>query len=441
MPRFAVSAALAAALLAAPPPAPAATPADTVGRARAAEWLALLPDGDAKRRFVLDCAGCHPFDRAIATVEGEPRSRASWEEAVRRMLGFAGHDTGFPVIAPDREPGPTAEWLATYLDGRAPDPAPARALPEGWAVDEYPLPRPDLPHDVAVAPDGSIVVTGMLTGVMYVLEPATGAWSEVPIPVAQANPRAVEVDADGTWWVVLGAPLKVARRDPAGEWTTWDVGMYAHEAAFDADGGVWVNGHLTKDPELLARLDPATGAVETFEVPFGPTPAGGTTIPYGLRVGPDGRIWMTQLAGGRLVEFDPASGDFAEHPLPTPHSGPRRLDVAPDGTIWIPEFANGRLTRFDPATGAFEAFPLPTPDALPYAARVDAGRGAVWISTGAADLLARFDLATRTFVEIPFPTSGTLVRHIDVDERTGEVWGAYGAFPPRAPAVFRVRPE
>lgn len=430
-----------------------ARPDDPAARALAsdttrttADWLALLPAGETKRRFILDCAGCHPLDDPIMTAAGAPRTREDWTRAVDLMLSFAGGHTGFPVIAPSRESGATAAWLVEHLTALPPTPAP-RPAATGWEVTEFPLPRAgDLPHDVAVAPDGRVVATGMMSNVLYALDPASGSWEELPLlPSPGPNPRAIEVAPDGAWWVVLGGPARLARRDPdSGTWRTWDVGVYPHEAALDSSGRAWFNGHFTKEPEILGFVDPAAGSAAapvTFEVPVPAMDDGGTTIPYGLRVAPDGTIWMTELTGGRLIGLDPASGEFRVHPLPEPFSGPRRLDIAADGTVWIPEFAAGRLAAFDPATSRFREYAIPIPDALPYVARVDARSGAIWISLAGVGALARFDPANEAFEIVPLPTRDGIVRHLAIDPRTGDVWGAYGSFPARSQHVFRVRPR
>jgi virginiamycin B lyase len=294
---------------------------------------------------------------------------------------------------------------------------------------------------VAVASDGRVIVTGMMSDVLYALDPSSRSFEEIPIPVPGANPRAIEIAADGAWWVVLGGPTRLARRDPAtGEWRTWDVGVYPHEAAIDSAGRAWFNGHFTREPELVGFVDPAgADSPVTFDVPVPAMPDGGSNIPYGLRVGPDGTIWMTELIGGRLIGLDPRSGEFRVHPLPEPFSGPRRLDVASDGTVWIPEFTTGRLAAFDPRTARFREYPLPIPDALPYVARVDPRSGAVWVSLAGAGALARFDPERDSFHIIPLPTRDGIVRHLSIDPRTGDVWGAYGSFPARSQHVFRVR--
>ncbi len=189
--------------LAATVTAAAVSPADPP---RSSAWLSLLPDGEAKRKFILDCTGCHQFDEKIARPQGSPRTEAQWVEAVTRMLGYAGAATSFPVIAADRDAKATAAWLAKSLPaGDVADvsvPASRRA-----DVREYMMPVPqDLPHDLVVEPDGKVLITGMFTHRLYRLNPESGALSEIEIPVVpSANPRAIDRDAEGRTWLVLGS--------------------------------------------------------------------------------------------------------------------------------------------------------------------------------------------------------------------------------------------
>jgi virginiamycin B lyase len=410
--------------------------------ATSAQILSLLPDGETKRGFILDCTGCHQFDRqTVSSSAGSGlKTEAEWRGRIEQMLSFSGAQSGFPIMSPSRNADSTAAWLVRHLGTLRPTLAPVAPVAPVARITEYDLPAPnDLPHDLILAPDGNVVITGMMTHRMYLLDPASGEVRAEAIPVPGANPRAVEIAADGTWWVLLGSPRKVARRAPDGTWSTWDIGMYPHSIGLGSDGRVWFNGHFTKDPELLASLDPANGSVTRHEVPTPPMTEGGSTIPYELRLGPDGAVWVSQLAGGRLVRFEPGSGRFQLFGLPAPFSGPRRMEVDREGRVWIPEYARNRLARFDPATERFTEWELPLADALPYVVRLDEERGAAWIGTAAADALLRFDLRTERFTVFPLPTPGALLRHMDIDRRTGAVWLAYGASPSRSPAkVARV---
>ena len=402
--------------------------------------LALLPDGVEKRGFLLDCTGCHQMDAARAFPNGRARTRDEWRAVVARMISFAGWQAGFPIMSAERDADRTADFLARHWT-TPPTAAPVYDHVVHADVREYAYPfAQDLPHDLAVDVDGSIVVTGMFTHRMHVLDPVTAAWSEVPIPVAQANPRALEIDAAGDWWVLLGGPGIVARYRPtAMQWRTWSVGMYGHDVRVDRRGRAWFNGHFSKAPEQIGFVDTAATAPTILDVP-GPTPdaAGGGPIPYGLRIGTDGTVWMTELHGNRLVGYHPERREFRFHDMPTPASGPRRFDVDDTGVLWIPAYAAGSLVRFDPATSQFREYPLPVRDALPYIAHVDHARDRVWIATGAADAVFVFDPRTERFATVPLPTRGALVRHVDVDPRDGSLWAAYGASPGIPAMIARI---
>ena len=256
------------------------------------QLLALLPDGEEKRRFILDCTGCHQLTEGVVKPAGVLRTREGWRERIAQMLSFAGPGTGFPIISPHADADRMSAWLAEHLGEGTPAPPPAVEEVAGAVVREYALPvAAELPHDVMLDPAGRVVVTGMATGAMWVLDPAAGSYERVAIPRAQANPRALHVAESGDWWVLLGFPRTLAHRSPAGEWAFHPLGVYPHSVALDRDGGVWYNDHFARDSTLIFRLDPATGETRRFAIapPEGWTPASGTTIPYGLRIGPDGR--------------------------------------------------------------------------------------------------------------------------------------------------------
>ena len=421
----------------------ATPPARDLSAASASKLLQLLPDGEEKRRFILDCTGCHTFDARIAAPNGRARTSVQWDSATHRMLTYAGARSNFPVISAAREPASTARWLAQWIT----DASLATVVPmvprSSPKVREYMMPMPqDLPHDVAVDAEGKVVITGMFSHKMYRLDPASGALETLDIPMERANPRAVVIDGQGAWWVLLGAPRRIARRDPnLGTWKLHDIGMYPHSIGVDGAGRVWFNGHFTRDPEQIGFLDAAMGSVTLRDVPAHPVLAkvDGGPIPYELRIAPDGSIWISELGGNRLVRHDPAANTFRTFDMPTPHSGPRRFDFDAAGLLWIPEYSGGKLTRLDPATGRFTQWELPVKDAAPYVVRVDRQRGDVWIGTGAADAVFRFDPRTARFTTYDLPTRGALVRHLDIDPRTGVVWAAYGASPGVAARVARLQ--
>lgn len=417
------------------------------GSPRASSFLSQLPDGERKRSMIVDCGGCHVFDSLRMRKDGRDRTAEEWEAALGLMLDMYGPASGFPIISGQWNPAADAHWFAEALTGQPwpTDPTwPTNALARAAdaVLTEFDMPEPaDLAHDLAIDSAGQVVITGMFTHRMYVLDPGSGGFDTVPIPVENANPRAVDIDEQGRWWILLGAAAGVARYDPAGrEWMTWPIGMYPHSIALDAQGDAWFNGHFSFDPELIAELDQRSGEIERVTVT--PGEAGTeSTIPYGLRVDDDDVVWGTQLRGNGLVRYDPQAGRTDVYPLPTSHSGPRRPDVGPDGVLWIPLFGSGALARFDPESESFTEYPFPVPDLAPYVVRVDPVRGTVWIGTGQGDLVAAFDPATESFALYPLPTRGALIRHLDIDERTGEVWATYSASPGIGGKVLRITPN
>ncbi|MEW5915616.1 MAG: hypothetical protein AB1762_04390 [Gemmatimonadota bacterium] len=408
-----------------------------------AHWLGRLSDGETKRKFILDCSGCHQITDRQTLKDGRPRTAAEWEADIKRMLGFAGASTGFPVIAADRHAAETAAWV-TRTASIVPNAALATVTFDSSvaSITEYDMPMPnDLPHDVAIDSSGSVVITGMFSHTMYVLDPGSGRMSDVPLPVPNGGPRAVEVDARGHWWVLLGAGRQIGRYDTfLRQWRTWPIDMYPHSIGITGDR-VWFNGHFTKDPELIAELEPATGTITKHELPPHPVlrTAGGP-VPYELRLAPDGRVWMSELQGNRMIAFDPRTKESRVYDMPVTWSGPRRFDIAPDGVLWIPAYSSNQLIRLDPTTGLTKAYALPQADAVPYVVRIDHVTRQVWIGTSAGDALIRFDPDNERFYVYPLPSRGALVRHMTIDPRNHDVWLAYGASPATIPArIARVR--
>lgn len=417
--------------------------ADVFDQVPSAHYLALLPDGEEKRGFILDCTGCHQFNRVRGVAGPLLRSKKDWTAQTEYMLSFAGGNSNFPVISPSRDASETATWLTTHL-GEPGDDLPTFNAPppvapeESVVVTEYTVPNAsELPHDLMPDANGHLVITGMMTARMYTLDPETGVFETHAEGFGGA--RALTIDEAGRWWVLLGSPRQIASYDPETQETAFfNIGMYPHSIVRDVEGKIWFNGHFTKEPELIGVLDPATGEVETFPLPNGAMPDDGSTIPYGMRIAPDGIIWATQLVGNRLIRFDPATEAFTLYDLPTPTSGPRRLDIAPDGTVWIPEYAAGKLARFDPATEQFTEYDLPIKDALPYIVRADPRTGIIWIATGGADAVLRFFPETEHFVVHPLPTRSALIRHMELDPEREAAWVAYGNSPAVAPKIARI---
>jgi virginiamycin B lyase len=416
--------------------------------ARPSNLLELLPDGEEKRKFILDCMGCHSLNDRVLYVNGELLDEAGHTKSVNKMLMFAGAKTLFPVMSPERDAASTGSFLAQYLTEdniakAAAQSAEAKRHTTGFTVTEWDIPNSqDLPHDLMVGSDGSILVTGMMTGKMYILDPKSGEWETRSIPSPGGNPRALDIGLNGDWWIAGGMTRKMSRyRASEDSWDHYDMEMYPHSVMADSKGRIWFNGHFTFDPIRMGYIDSESDNTVILDVPPNEQFTAATPIPYGLRVGADDTVWSTELGGNRLLKYTPDSKEFASYYLPSSYSGPRRLDIAADGTVWVPEFATGKIAHFDPRAETFTEYDFPTRDSLPYCARIDHTRGAVWVSQCANDTIARIDLKSKEIVEFALLTPVAFIRHIDVDQKTGDVYAAYSHSPGLHPKVVRLHLE
>lgn len=408
-------------------------------------WLQLLPDGPMRREFILNCASCHEISQPRIFLGGRPRTPELWHAAMIMMRAI----DVYSVIPPDFDDKGYADWLAEHLDEEAisqlqPAEPPTADLAERLVITEYELPVDgSLPHDLVVGPHGRIWITGFLNDVIWALDPETGDYETFSVdddPDVNAQPRALEFASDGRLWVVNGETRQVLRLDTeTGSYEAFDVDMYAHSLDLDVAGNVWANDYFA-DKERIARIDQATGKVDTIAMPSSDRPTEeGLPLPYGLQVDQASRLYSTQLAANTLIVYDTASTDAQLVQMPAPNSGPRRPGVAPDGTLWIPEFNTGHVTQYDPVSQSFQRVDLGNPALGAYDVEVNQGNGDVWI-TGSLDAsLIRLQPESRKISRIPLPTPPAYSRHIAIDAATGDAWTAYSSLPAANPRVARIQ--
>lgn len=408
------------------------------------QWLALLPDGDMRREFIVNCTTCHSMAASRILVDGKPRDKAGWLSAIKMMRAMDAYEN----IPPDFVDEDYAQWLATAWNP-ATITAVANAKPispdltDKVEITEYPYPSStELPHDLAIGPDGRVWVTGFFEGDMLALDPATGKTER--FSVNGGNPggdvRALKFAADGSLWVVLGGTQSLVRLDvKTGKTATFPAKMYAHDVELDSKGRPWLNDYFGK-PERVARLDPSSGSLTEYVIDAPQlTKAQGKPLPYGLQIDHDDILWGSQLSANTLFRLDPASGKSEVYPMPAGNSGPRRLALGKDGTIWVPEWNTGYLTGFDPGTRRFTRHRIGSPTVGAYDAEVDPRSGVVWITGSLASTIIRFDPSNGHVDTIPLPTDPAFMRHIAVDPNTGDVWTTYSQLPASTPKIVRIR--
>ncbi len=273
------------------------------------------------------------------------------------------------------------------------------------AVRVYQLPAGARPHDAAPAPDGKIWYTAQRQGALGILDPATGAYRQVPLGKGSA-PHGVIQGPDGAAWITDGGLNAIVRVDPkTDQVTVWklpeDRGYTnLNTAAFDGDGIIWFTGQNG----IYGRLDPATGAIEVYDDPDG-------RGPYGIAATPDGEIYYSSLAGSHLGKVDRATGNVTMIEPPTPGAGLRRVWSDSKGNLWVSGWNSGELYRYAPVSGEWTTWPLPGDGAKAYAVYVDE-RDIVWLSDFGANATYAFDPASEEFNAYPGSGKDAQVRQI-----------------------------
>jgi virginiamycin B lyase len=77
--------------------------------------------------------------------------------------------------------------------------------------------------------------------------------------------------------------------------------------------------------------------------------------PHDVYPAPDGAVWFTAQAAGKLGHLDPRTGRSDLIAL-GPGAAPHGVIVGPDGAAWVTEGGQNAIARVDPATHAVELF-------------------------------------------------------------------------------------
>ncbi len=171
------------------------------------------------------------------------------------------------------------------------------------------------------------------------LDPATGTVHVFQIPVAHALPYGLVNAPDGSIFMAEFGTNHIGRIDPAtGALTQFQVpdGARPRRLAVDSHGIVWYTDFARG---FLGRLDPATKVVEQFR-----SPGGARSGPYGIALGPDGRVWYDESGTSSIIAFDYATKAMTVTPIPTKGAIVRNMSVdSTRGRVWLALSGTQRL--------------------------------------------------------------------------------------------------
>jgi streptogramin lyase len=89
---------------------------------------------------------------------------------------------------------------------------------------------------------------------------------------------------------------------------------------------VWASEYSTG---LLASLDPATGELTEYKIPFN------GAIPYDAWPDKSDNVWMGDAAHNVVIKFDQKTRKFTYYPMPQPGQSINKFQIAANNTIWF----------------------------------------------------------------------------------------------------------
>lgn len=220
-----------------------------------------------------------------------------------------------------------------------------------------------LPWTITAGGDGNLWFTevGGDSPTIGRITPA-GAITELPLPAEMVGTLGITLGPDGNVWFT--AKDSIGRITPAGVVTRFTEGLSDEvepgnpnipdrgtpvALTFGADGNLWFIRTLNDDGRPLGRMTPE-GVVTDVALPptdFLGNDSGTTFILFDMTLGPDGNVWFTDWAGGRIGRVTPA-GEVTEFEDGVRNTdvgidfskGPGGITAGPDGALWYGEGLN-----------------------------------------------------------------------------------------------------
>lgn len=235
------------------------------------------------------------------------RGPCSGTDRDRTHLAAPATEAPLPTPSPTRTANAHAAWVAVEDDGVVA----LVDLDDGRILEQHTVGGG--PHNLTVAPDGTVAATLYASDAVAIVDPDGGVRQVElggrPHDVKPAGDRFVVTNEAGRRIEILGMDGQVQGRIA--------LDFEPHDLSVAPDGAtVWVT---LNDTDRLAQVD-LTAQQVRHSVPTGRSP-------HDLRIGGDGRIWVTDWTGPLHV-FDPGGDRLLTLEL---GEETHRLAFAPDG--------------------------------------------------------------------------------------------------------------
>lgn len=285
---------------------------------------------------------------------------------------------------------------------------------------EWPIEYGGRPRDPYVAPDGIVYFAGQAGNYIGRLDPRSGQTRRYELD-PNTNPHTVVVAADGMVWYTGNRNGMIGRLDPR----TGNITRYPmpdstirdpHTFAFDRDGNLWFTA---QNSNAIGHLNVRSGNIRIVRT-------APNTRPYGIELNSRGVPWVNLFGTNKIAKVDPATMAVTTYDLPHERARSRRIAITPDDVVWYTDYTRGFLGRLDPATGRVTEMPLPGGGAsLPYGMSRD-DKGRIWVTESGPKgaILQGYDPSTGRFFgrTLIGREDNNTIRHMYFDARTGLLW-------------------
>jgi virginiamycin B lyase len=381
-----------------------------------------LPVGDGKDLVEARCTTCHDLVRVVV----KRSDHDDWDHTVHRMRARMAA-AGVPDLT-DAEAATIADYLSSKFGLVQPYDPNSRlptALLQGKAL-HYRAVTYDLvdhhaePHDVASDPQGNAWVSER-AGKLGKFDPHTLEFVEMKTPPGPADPDRQslgnpQIDSRGMLWVSDGPNHRWLSFDTKTEkfiafaWPQGKGNAGGNSMALAPDGMIWATGG-NKEARML---DPNDARFKFF---VSPSAKGGYEPgAYGIAVAGDGSVWWAEDAADKMARVDPKTGAVEEFKIPFDgYAFPRRMNTDANGDLWVALWNAGRLMKIDYKTKQMTIYTPPSKTGGNYSVVVDKKNDYIWVSEHQVDKIARFDPKTEEWVEFPLPEAESDPRRVDID--------------------------
>ena len=277
------------------------------------------------------------------------------------------------------------------------------------------------PRDPYAVDGNSVWFVGQAGGYIAHLNPGSGEIFKIDLPEGEGAHNLI-VGSDGIVWYAGNRLGVIGRVDPQTKEIV-EIAM-PDPAARDPHTLIFDEGEeniffTLQGANMMGRLN-----IESREVTLIPSKTE-RSRPYGIKMAPDGSIWVVLFGTNKFAHIDPVTMELTEIEMPRAETRPRRMEITADGRIWYVDYAKGMLGAYDPKTKKFKEWPMPQGEgARPYGTASDS-IGRIWmVATGVdPNVFVGFDPETEKFFgATEVPSGGGTIRHMHYHQPTGSIW-------------------